>query len=213
MKVKTLSLLAGVGAPLILTGSADAGFNGIYAIGKPNPFGLVVCNVYAQFDNAGNDRMQAVAGTPNHPMNISIVTGGSFWNHLAYDTFVTIGVKATGPLGQPADNLILANFPQPIAGTSISTTNGAYAVSASHPQGNPFDPINSFPGDGRILIGQFSTPWNGSIVGIQGIFLMQFVSDGVVTQSVESFSHFVVPVPGALGLFGLAGLRGTRRRR
>ncbi len=102
---------------------------------------------------------------------------------------------------------------QLIRSFSISTANGAYAVSASHPQGNPFDPINCFPGDGRILIGQFSTPWDGPIVGIQGFFLMQFLSDGVVTQSVEQFSHFVVPVPGTLGLLGVAGLLTTRRRR
>ena len=35
MKVKTLSVLAGVGAPLFLTASSDAGFNGVYAAGNP----------------------------------------------------------------------------------------------------------------------------------------------------------------------------------
>jgi hypothetical protein len=51
MKVKTLSLLAGLGAPLILTGSTDAGFLGVYVTGKPNPYGIGVCSVYARFDN------------------------------------------------------------------------------------------------------------------------------------------------------------------
>jgi hypothetical protein len=226
MKLKTLSVLAGVGAPLILTGSSDAGFTGVTASGKPNSFGLFVCNVYAEFDNPGNDWMQGVAGIPAAPMSITVV-GGSFWNHptfggdtapnsaffglwpsLAYDTFVTIGVKATGPLGQPVDNIELINMPQPIAGTSIVADSAAWALLGPQPQGNPFDPVNSFAGDGRILIGQFSTA-NGT--GIQGTFFLQYISDGAVTSTVESFAHFI-PMPGALGMFGLAGLLSTRRR-
>jgi len=193
MKLRTLSVLAGVSVPLILTGSADAGFTGVTTTAKPNAFNLYVVNVYAEFDNPGNDAMQSVAGTPGNPLSISVV-GGSFWNHpglgldtpsnsalfefwpsLAYDTFVTIGVKATGPLGQPVDGTTLVNFPQPIAGTSISTSNGSWAILGPLPQGNPFDPINSYPGDGRVLIGQFSmeipadTPY-----GITGEFLVDF---------------------------------------
>jgi hypothetical protein len=184
MKLRTLSVLAGVGVPLILTGSSDAGFVGLTTAAKPNQFGLLVINVYAEFDNPGNDAMESVAGTPGNPLSISVV-GGSFWNQptfggdtapnsalfalfpsLAYDTFVTIGVKATGPLGQPADNTFLHNFPQPIEGTSIHTSNGSWALLGPLPQGNPFDPINSS----------------------------------------------IVPTPGALGLIGLAGLLSTRRR-
>jgi hypothetical protein len=226
MKLKTLSVLAGVGAPLILTGSSDAGFTGVTATGKPNPFGLFVCNVYAEFDNPGADWMQGVAGIPGAPMSITVV-GGSFWNHptfggdtapnsaffglwpsLAYDTFVTIGVKATGPLGQPTDDLELINMPQPIAGTSILADSAAWALLGPQPQGNPFDPVNSYAGNGRILIGQFSTA-NGT--GIVGTFFLQYISDGTVTSTVESFEHFI-PMPGALGLLGLAGLLSTRRR-
>ena len=233
MKVKTLWVLAGVSVPLILTASSGAGFTGVTATGKPNPFGIYVCNVYAQFDNPGNDWMQAVAGTPATPISITVV-GGTFWNHpeggdtapdsalfglfssLAYDTFVTIGVKATGPLGQPADNTIFVNIPVPIAGTSIYTSSASWAVFPFEPQGNPFDPINSYDGNGRVLIGQFSTT-NGT--GIVGTFLVQYLSDGVVTATVESFEHFI-PMPGALGMLGLAGLwpsarsgRGPRSRR
>jgi hypothetical protein len=200
-------------------------------VAKPNDFGLWVCNVYAEFDNAGNDAMQAVAGTPGAPLLIQVVQG-SFFNQptfgtdtapnaslfglvpsLEFDTFVTIGVKATGPLGQPADGTTLVNFPQPIAGTSIHTTNGSWALVGPQLQGNPFDPINSFPGNGSILIGQFSmeipadTPY-----GITGEFLVDFVSDGVCTFDYVTFSS-IVPTPGALGLIGLAGLLSTRRRR
>ena len=232
MKVKTLSVLAGISAPLILTGSADAGFVGITTTAKPNSFNLYVVNVYAEFDNAGNDAMQSVAGTPNNPLSISVV-GGSFWNQvpfggdtapsaalvglfpsLAFDTFVTIGVKMVGVGGQPFDGTTLVgNLPLPVAGTSFGTTNGSWAILGPLPQGNPFDPINSFPGDGRVLIGQFSmeipadTPY-----GFMGEFKMGLVSDGVVVAANGTFSS-VVPTPGALGLIGLAGLLSTRRRR
>jgi hypothetical protein len=153
--------------------------------------------------------------------------GGSFWNHptygddtapstalislfpsLACDTFATVGVKAVGGGGQPGDNMVFVNYPRPIAGTSTSTTNGAWAVLGPDPQGNPFNPINSFPGYGSILIGQFSTTNGSSIVES---FLLQYRSDGVATATSESFEHFI-PAPGTLGLLGLAGWLPTRRR-
>ena len=79
MKIQTLAVAAGVSAPLILGGSADAGFVGITAVVKDNPFGLVVCNVYAIFDRPGEDRVEVIAGTENTPLLIQ-VTGGSFYN-------------------------------------------------------------------------------------------------------------------------------------
>ena len=63
MKTRTFLLLAGVGAPLILTGTSHGEFLGIKVVGKGNPYGLIVCNVYAIFDRPGEDFMQAVAGT------------------------------------------------------------------------------------------------------------------------------------------------------
>jgi len=231
MKVKTLSVLAGISAPLIMTATADAGFVGITTTAKPNSFNLYVVNVYAEFDNPGNDWMQSVAGTPGTPMSITVI-GGSFWNHptaggdtapaafavdfypsLAFDTFVTIGVKMVGVGGQPVDGTTLVNFPQPIAGSSIYTTNGSWALLGPLPQGDPFNPPDSYPGNGQILIGQFSmeipadTPY-----GIVGAFKMGLVSDGVVIGVDVAFSS-IVPTPGALGLIGLAGLLSTRRRR
>jgi hypothetical protein len=228
MKMKTLSVLAGISAPLIATAAADAGFVGINVTTKANEFGLFVCNVYAEFDNAGNDAVQAVAGTPNAPLNISVV-GGSFWNQagfggdtapsqaliglfasLEFDTFVTIGMKSTGTGGFPGgpDGTTLVNYPQPIAGTSTATSNGSWAILGPLPQGDPFD-AGSYPSGGQVIIGQFSTE-DG--IGITGTFLLQYLSDGVVTATVESFEHFI-PTPGALGLLGAAGLIGLRRRR
>jgi hypothetical protein len=216
MKMRTLSVLAGISAPLIMT-----------APGKPNAFGLWVCNVYAEFDNPGNDWMQAVAGTPDVSLNLTVV-GGTFYNHqfggdkapgtaliaafpsLAFDSFYTMGVKAVAAGVTDLTNLV--NMPA-LAGSQISTNNGSWAiVPPTAAQGNPFDPVNTFPGNGQILIGQFSAVSTTALIGIQGSFLAQYVSDGVVSTSIESFEHFI-PSPGALGLLGAAGLISRRRRR
>jgi hypothetical protein len=223
VKTKTLAVAAGVSAPLILSGSGDAGFVGVTATSKPNPFGILVCNVYAEFDNPGGDWMGGVLGPPNYPMYITVI-GGSFWNQpgggdtapttfltglipsLAYDSFYTIGMKAVAAGVTDFTNLF--NMPT-LAGTQISTTNGAWAiVPPTEAQGNPFDAVHSFPGNGQILIGQFSTT-NGT--GIVGQFVLSYVSDGVDIDSLETFAHFF-PTPGALGLLGLAALTGNRRR-
>ncbi|MHC4383262.1 MAG: hypothetical protein ACYS0J_10560 [Planctomycetota bacterium] len=174
MKMKTLSVLAGISTPLIATAAANAGLvsTTLSVSSKANEFGIFVCNVYAQFDNQGNDFMQAVAGTPGTPLAITVV-GGTFWNQdsafagdtapnaaafalypsLAFDTFATIGVKAigSGPGQQPQDNTVFVPEPLPggIAGTSIQANNFSWAVLGQPLQANPFDPINSFPGDGR----------------------------------------------------------------
>ena len=221
MKIRTLGVAAGVSAPLILAGSVHAGFTGITTTSKPNAFGLLVVNVYANFDRPGMDAMVAVGKTPGAPLFIQVV-GGTFYNHplgsdlaphdhllqifpsLAYDTFVTIGVKVAGAI---ADTTVFT-------GTfGVSTLqDAAWAVTPNSPQGNPFDAVNSFPGDGRILIGQFATADGTSI---QGTMLLQFTSNGVAgVQAVVGFNS--IPAPGALAMMGspgLAGLCGTRRRR
>jgi len=225
MKMKTLSLLAGVGAPLIATMSAQAGFVGIKVTEKANKFGLLVVNIYAIFDrpdpgDGSGDHMVAVAGTPLNPMNI-VVEGGVFYNSvfggdqapnaaffpqfpsLEFDTFVTIGKKTAA-----GDTLtITPGFPIGITGSSLSTTESGWAVIPTAVQGDPFDAANSFPGNGQILIGQFSTAQG---VAISGSFLIQYVSNG---KSGTSFVSFGIPTPGALALIGIAGLMARRRRR
>ena len=80
MKARTLSFLAGVATPLILTTPAPAGFVGIKVVGKDNPFGLIVCNVYAEFDRPGEDLFTKVSGTANAPILIQVEGGGTFFN-------------------------------------------------------------------------------------------------------------------------------------
>ncbi len=227
MKATTLRILVGVTTPLILTGSVQAGFLGIKVVGKPNEFGLLVCNVYAQFDRPGEDLFIAAAGTPNAPMLIQVEGPGNptFFNHafgtdrppltslvavfpsLAFDSFVTIGVKQVGANGQPTDNMtITPGFPG-ISGTQLSTTESGWAITPNEHAADPFNP-DFFAGDGNVLIGQFSTA-DGT--GISGTMLVKYVSDkGAGVQSVVSFFH--VPGPGALWLLGSMGLFGSRRR-
>ncbi len=227
MKMKTLAVLTGVAAPLITTGSAQAGFVGMKTTSKPNDFGLFVVNVYAVFDrpdpgDGSGDHMVAVAGSPNAPLLIE-VRGGTFYNHafggdqapspaaidafpsLAFDTFVTIGKK-----NSEGDALsILPGFPSGITGKFIKMDNSAWFVFPDDVQGDPFDSANSFPGNGHILIGQFST-LAGTL--IHGTILMQYVSNGVSTLSVETFAQ-AIPGPGGLPAVVLFCAMTARRRR
>ncbi len=202
MKIQTLAVLAGMSAPLILSGSASAGFIGIETTSKPNEFGIFTVNIYAVFDRPGEDHMLATFGTREIPLTIQ-VTGGTFYNHpfggdtapqpvlieafpsLAYDTFVTIGKK-------DADGdalLVVAGFPIGITGSVLETLSG-WLVTVDDPQGNPFDPANSFPGDGSVLIGQFSTADGNAI---SGTIPMEYISNGFTEQSVVTFHHTLDP--------------------
>ena len=159
-------------------------------------------------------------------MLIQVEGGGSFYNHafgtdvapgtalvaafpiLAFDTFVTIGVKTLGDAGQPSDALVITpGFPAGITGTALSTNESGWAVTPLDDQGDPFNP-NFIAGNGSVLIGQFSTA-DGT--GVSGVMLIQYVINGVAEQSVVSFFH--IPTPGAFALLGTAGLIGARRRR
>jgi hypothetical protein len=200
MRLSTLSVAAGLSAPLILTAPSSGGFVGVSHAVVPNEFGLYVARVYAHFDNPGGDWFQAVAGTPAVPMYIAVAPPGVFYNHpvgtelapttgqiaelpsLAFDSFYTIGMLAQ-PAGQE-NHTNLVNLPQ-LAGSSISTTNAAWGlIPPTAAQGNPFDPTHCYPGDGRVLIGQFSSA-QGEL--ISGTFLIQFVSDGEVVQAQVAF--------------------------
>ena len=223
MKMKTLSVLAGVGAPLIATATASAGFLGIKDASKENSFGLLVCNVYAEFDRPGEDFMIAGAGTANAPLLVQVI-GGTFYNHsfgsntapstaaiaaypsLAFDSFVTIGAKVTSG-DFPDATVETPGMPQ-IEGTQFTTTAGGWAVTPLDPQGDPFNSDYGGPGNGQILIAQFST---ADGIAIVGTFLIQYVNNGIGAESIVSFVH--IPTPGALALMGVAGLIGTRRRR
>lgn len=212
MKVARLRTLAVASAPLLAAGSAPAAFAGITTESKPNELGIRVCNVYAVFDQPGVDRIQAVAGTWNNPLAVSVIDGTffqadpfdldtppnpaffEFFPEARYDSFVTIGVKSFNPNdpgvpeGQPEDNLVLsAGFP----GFGKSTFEGdqlAWAVIPSDAQGDPFNP-DFVAGDGRVLIMQLAT-LDG--VGFEGSFVVQVEGDAGVEVIPVSFVHTCV---------------------
>ncbi len=168
MKAKTLCLLAGTTVPLILTGSVQAGFTGISAVSKPNEFGIFCVNVYAEFDRPGEDFMIGVAGTANAPMLIEVI-GGTFYNHafggnrapvgalvaafpsLAYDTFVTIGVKCIGePPCQPNEDIQFGGNWPGFGPSSLWFDDNFWAVLIGTPQGEPFN--TEYGHNGQVLI-------------------------------------------------------------
>ncbi len=225
MRARTVSLLSGAGAVLIAGGQACGGFVGIEVVSKPNPYGLLVCNVFAVFDRPGQDLFLSVSGKPQGPISIEVI-GGTYYQHhfgsdkapiaqlvplfpsLAFDSFVTIGVKAVGPGGQPEDNLTLTPGWPGFGPSSLGPGgNVGWAVPPTEPQADPFNP-SFFAGDGHVLIGQFSTA-NGQ--AISGMIEILVISNGIVTRHLLNFFH--VPSPGALTLLLTASLLGRRCRR
>jgi hypothetical protein len=203
-----LAVAAGIGAPLILTAASHASYVGTSHAVVPNEYGLYVVRVYAEFDNPGGDWMLSVAGTPVTPLLITVNPPGAFYNHpygsdlapstvnvsvfpsLAFDSFFTIGLR-TVAVGQ-TDHTTLVNLPE-LAGTSINTDNAAWGlIPPTADQGNPFDPVNCYPGDGRVLIGQFSSE-DSQLIG--GRFLMLCLSDGEPIYPEGSFNYTPTPCP------------------
>ncbi len=203
MRLATLALCVG-GGTLIAT-SATADFIGLRVESKPNEFGILVCNVYAEFDHV-NDFMFAVIGSEANPSTISVVDG-TFYQHpfgsdrpppgalvdvfpsVAYDSFVTIGVKCFGdPPCQPVDALLFGNG-WPGFGSSVLSFGGFWAVLIGTPQGEPFNPDYSSGGNGQVLIGQFST---ADATAIVGDIEVQYYNQGVgpIAQQV-TFEHTV----------------------
>jgi hypothetical protein len=227
MRSRTLSLINGPVIVLMTASRACGGFVGLDVVSKPNPFGLLVCNVFAVFDRPGQDFFLAVSGKPQGPISIDVV-GGTFYQHpqggdtaplaalvdlfpsLAYDSFVTIGVKSVGLGGQPEDHLTLSPGWLGFGPSTLPPSPGAnagWAVTPGQPQADPFNP-SFFAGDGHVLIGQFSTA-NGT--AISGMMQLLVISNGVLLSQLVNFIH--VPSPGGLPLLMAASLLARRRRR
>ncbi|MHC4082397.1 MAG: dockerin type I domain-containing protein [Planctomycetota bacterium] len=181
MKLKALSVLAGLAGALIVCDPAPGALQGFLVVTPPNPFDLLVANVYAQFDNP-DDRLLAVAGTAGAPLIVEVLPG-TFFQHefggdtappedlvevfpsLAYDTFVTIGRK----ISAGDDNTALSPAWPGFGPSSLSGDDLAWF--ALPPDSEQTAPDANL----RVLIGQFSgTDW----AGVSGRFLVLAISDG-----------------------------------
>jgi hypothetical protein len=181
MKLKALAVLAGLGAACIACDRSAGEYLGLTHVYKPNPFGIDVCNVYAQFDHS-DDRLLAVAGTADAPMMVDVWSGGTLYQHtfggdtapqqefidlfpsLAYDTFGTIGVK----VNDGTDSTTLTPFWPGFGAIEVGAANLAWFVTPDDAQAAP-DP------GGRVLLGQFST---ADGFAPRGRFLILVISDG-----------------------------------
>ena len=190
MKIRTLGLLAGTGA-LIAACPATATLTGIVVETEPHDPGLAVCRVYAEFSEP-DDLLVAVCGTVDVPLQIS-VTGGTFnqsvfgsdlaphedlvaiFPSLALDTFVTIGLD----MNDGTDATLLIPVWPGFGPDSLDTSDSGWLVTPNSSQGLPDE-------TGRVLLGQFVT---ASGAGIDGSFLIQFVTQGVHRQAAVGFCH------------------------
>ena len=184
-----LSGLTSLAAPLILAGAAEAGFIGIVAVHKPNPFALTY-NIYAQFDARPGDFILAVQGTAIAPLNISVIDGTFYQNvfggnkapsaalfavfpSLEFDTFVTIGKKTS----QGDATQLAPGFPG-FGPSSLAMDDSGWFITEGNSQGTP-------NANGQVLLCQLSTQ-NG--VGFTGDMLIGGFSNGVPFQEQMCFN-------------------------
>jgi hypothetical protein len=182
MKLKALSVLAGVAGTLIVCDPAAAEYQGITWSYVPNYFGLWSVDVHAEFNDPG-DRLLAVAGTAAAPLSLDVL-GGTFYQHptfdgetapnpdlfglfpsLAFDTFVTIGMREDD--GSDATQLT-PYWPSVGEAGLAAEANLAWFVTPNDAQGMP----DKY---GRVPIGRFSTA-NG--IAPRGLFAILALSGG-----------------------------------
>ncbi len=212
MKTRTLSLLAAGGTLIVAAGQASAQATGITVKSKPNEFGILVCNVYAEFDtppifflavggNLIDSTYTVIDGTffqsifgSDRPSNPALFPT---FPTLRYDTFVTLGVKSFNPNnpgvpeGQPMEQMQFAPLWPSFGASSIVLTNSAYAVQPSMPQANPFNP-DYVRGDGGYLIGQFSTVDGTGFTGdLQLNYYFDLGDGSSFEEQLVSFVHTV----------------------
>ena len=196
-------VVAGISISLILAGPASAGFLGVKVVGKPNQVGISTFNVYAIFDRPGEDFLNTVAGIPGEPLIISVIDGTFYQNFLGsdlapdaflitafpdleFDSFVTIGTKTDDPNAGLPDKTGLAPGWPGFGLDTLTCDDCAWFVTPLDIQGDPFDETYDDGGPGgQKLIGQFST-LDGT--GIEGIVLLQGVSNGDPFQAYVAFS-------------------------
>lgn len=188
---------------LLVQESTDAGADAL---------GLAVVDIYATFDNAGDEILTSTAigvtttdinGFWQHPMGTDLAPLDALIaidNTLAYDSFVTVGAASTGMIpGAFTVDVDSAAF------NNIGLLNGTWA---SLP-GNP----DAFAGgDSRVLLARLTVSQGEAV---SGMISVSWANGGPPSIELpESFAFQTVPAPGALALLGLAvGCGRSRRRR
>ena len=214
---KLLGLMAGVSS-LVLAGSVSADFLGfdveVINSGMNDDFtGVAIGTTYRIYAvMASGGEVDAIYGDSANPLSVSSQT--SFYQHalgsygapmsalifiypaLAYDSFVTIG-RLTDQDNAMMD--IGIDWTAFNAGGEIYTDNGTWFAT-------PDDAQVHDPGDGRILIGQFTSD---SFFATGTVSLQGKNADG---SNWNALGVNWIPAPGALALLGLAGLASRRRR-
>ncbi|MCH8151730.1 MAG: hypothetical protein IH830_05090 [Planctomycetes bacterium] len=183
--------------------------------GSPNDL-LFVTNVYVRFTEA-DDRFLTIAFAQIYTRN-----GSDFYQHpaggdtapsealvgmfpsLAFDTFVTFGVKTNDGSDTTATDPAYADLGNKIVGGWYANPDSGQGDAGNY----PLNPDGTY----WILIAQLTIdnkPGNG-VVGSMLVFWQEFPGAPLLYNE----ANFPIsPSPGALALLGLAGLMGVRRRR
>ena len=210
MNNKTLSLTIAAGT--MIAGSAMADYAGLDYDAINNGDGTWTAMIYATF-TAETDELDAVFGDADNFLSIS--ASSSFHQHalgsygapmaallplypsLAMDSYVTIGRTSDADNNMMHIGINWDDFED--NGGAIWTDNGSWFAT-------PDDNQVHDPGDGRILIGQFTSD---SFFATGTVSLQGKNADG---SNWSAYSVSWIPAPGALALLGLAGLASRRRR-
>lgn len=226
--IRTLAMAAGLA---VAASSANAAFLGATLVEGDSAAAsaalgqaATVIQIYAAFDGMGDGQNNTVLSTSF--VNINTVSGtfyqdalgtllppnGAFFPiapSLQFDTYGTIGAPTSDAPGGAG----IATEP----GTSESATNVSGGWFNSNPPSN-VGAASVDLGDGTFGTLLFSLTLTG--VGESGSTTITDLISGSMSiftqgqgQAVENLVKFAVPTPGAMALFGVAGLAATRRRR
>lgn len=182
MKARRATTLLVCAAAVVVAVPVRADFVQLRGFEIPNPFGLRVFDIYAEFDST-TDRLLAVTGTPTCALEVSVI-GGAFYQHplgsdlppgsvlisvfpeLEFDTFVTIG-KASEDTATTLSPGWPGFGPSTLAGANV-----AWAITATDPQGLAGSDL-------LVQLGRFSTA-DGS--GLEGKIEIIVLVDGNTQQ-------------------------------
>ncbi len=208
---------ANAGLVIDPTGDAILGFETKLALnddGSPNDL-LFVTNVYVRFTEA-DDRLLLIGFAQIYTQN-----GSNFYQHplggataphsdlipdfpsLAFDTFVTIGMKTNDGSDTTATDPAYADLGNKIVGGWYADRNSGQGDAGNY----PLNPDGTY----WILIAQLTVdnkPGNG-LAGSMLVFWQEY--PGAPVSGNEA--SLGIPTPGTLAFLGLAGLIGPRRRR